>query len=659
MSKEVKKAEKKNNKIKKQNIDIKKILNKILDIIKKYYYILILALPFILIDLFTKILGYKIHFYGIMKLVPILFTLSWIFFVLGASLFYKKKIGKTIYIIFFILSFAIYTVNNIYYSMTGTFFDFSMVLLAGEGSEYFLDAIKDCNIWVYILMVPIIGSFILGLKFYPSRNKTNLKNVIKVFFAFLILHFIIPFLLGTPNEELTWSTWRNPRNIYMSFNDNNKSMMVSGIYEYTARNFYVTFIKAKKTTNEEDLTFLEEEYNKEETKETNKYTGKYKDNNLIIVQLEGIDNWLITEEDTPTLYKMMNNSINFTNHYSYYNGGGSTFNSEFAVNTGFITPLSYTQNAYTFNKNTFPYSLAHLFKNEGYTVNAFHMNTSEYYSRGVNYKNWGYDNYYGLVDLGTYKDDSYVLDRELILNETFKEKMFENEKFVNYIITYTNHMPFTTEKGNCRKLLKLDYLSENNLEELPKDYVYPEMTEESCARRQAKETDYMMELLLNELTERNLLDNTTIVVFTDHYLYTLSDQTILDKYKETDNNLINHTPFFIWHNNKDKKTIKEVTSQLNVLPTVLNLYGIDHNSNYYIGTDALDNNYHGSVVFSDYSWYDGSIYVDGGIIIKGKEIDSLLLEDKNYYINYLIKKNDLTLKYNYFKQIKERQNKTI
>mgnify|MGYP003614057435 FL=1 len=51
--------------------------------------------------------------------------------------------------------------------------------------------------------------------------------------------------------------------------------------------------------------------------------------------------------------------------------------------------------------------------------------------------------------------------------------MFENEKFVNYIITYTNHMPFTTEKGNCRKLLKLDYLSENNLEELPKDYVYP------------------------------------------------------------------------------------------------------------------------------------------------------------------------------------------
>lgn len=659
MSKESIKKKKNKNTKKKININIKNTLNKIIYIIKKYYYVILLILPFILIDLFTRILGYKIHFYGIVKFVPILFTLSWIFFILGVSLFYKKKIGKTIYIIFFILSFIIYITNNIYYSMTGTFFDFNMLLLVGEGSEYFIDAIKNCNIWVYILIIPIILSFIIGLKYYPNREKTKLKNVIRIFFVFLILHFIIPFLLGTPNEELTWSTWRNPRNIYINFNDNNKSMMVSGIYEYTVRNFYITFIKAKKTTNEEELSFLSEEYFNEEIYETNKYTGKYKDNNLIIIQLEGIDDWLITEEDTPTLYKMMNNSINFTNHYSYYNGGGSTFNSEFAVNTGFITPLSYTQNAYTFNKNTFPYSLANLFKNQGYSVNAFHMNTSEYYSRGANYKNWGYDNYYGLIDLGTYKDDSYVLDRELILNETFKEKMFESEKFVDYIITFTNHMPFSVEKGNCRKLVTEDILKENNLEEIPKDYVYPELTEEDCSRRQAKETDYMIELLMQELETRSLLDNTTIVVFTDHYLYTLSDQTILNNYKETSNNLINHTPFFIWTNNKDKKEVKEVTSQLNVLPTILNLFGIEYNQNYYIGTDALNPNYQGMVFFSDYSWYDGNVYVDGGIVTNNKEINEISLEDKNYYINYLIKKNDLTLKYNYFKQIKENKNKTI
>ena len=655
MKKEVQKKKKKT-KIKYMK-ELNIVKEKIKIFAQKYKHIIIIILPFILIDILTRILGYKIHFYGILRLVPTLFTLSYILLGVGISLLLEKKKGKILYIILFIISFALFITNNIYYSMTDTFFDFSLILLADEGSEYFLDAILNCNIWVYISSIIIIITFILGLKYFKGNTKTDLKKIIKVFFLFLIIHTLTPLLLGKANDALNWSTWRNPRNIYINFNDNNKSMRISGIYEYSVRNFYITFIKAKKTTNEEDITFLEEEYSKEEENYQTNYTGKYKDKNLILLQLEGIDNWLITKEDTPTLYKMMNSSINFTNHYSYYNGGGSTFNSEFAVNTGFITPLSYTQNAYTFNKNTFPYSLAHLFKNMGYSVNAFHMNDSEYYSRGTNYKNWGYENYYGLKELGVYKDDSYTLDRELILNETFSEKMFSEEKFVDYIITYSGHLPFTTEKGVCRKLVIEDVLKKENLEELPNDYILPTLTEEECARRQAKETDYMVELLLNKLTEKNLIDNTVIVVFTDHYLYTLSDQTILDKYKETKNNLINKTPFFIWDNETTKKKITSVTSQLNILPTLLNLYGLEYHPNYYIGEDALNNNYHGKVFFSDYSWYDGNVYVDGGIVTNNKSIDPISLEDKNYYINYIIRKNDLTLKYDYFKKIESSKSK--
>ena len=606
---------------------IKRIYEIVKAFIKKYCYIFLLALPFILIDIFTR---YKVEFYGLLKPVPNVFTLLWISLILCICLFSKKKIGKIIYILFFILSLALYLVNNIYYSMTGVFFDFSMVFLASEGSEYLLDAIKNCDLSVYLFLIPIFITFVLAIKVYPKEEHKSYKGIIVTIFIFILLHSVTPVFLGKANEELTWSTWRNPRNIYNSFNDNNKAIKVSGLYEYTVRNFYITFLKSDEGANQKDLDFLKEEYSKEKEVNKNKYTGKYKDNNLIIVQLEGLDSWLINKNDTPTLYNMMKNSINFTNHYSYYNGGGSTFNSEFAVNTGFITPLSYTQNAYTFNKNSFPYSLAHLFKEQGYTVNAFHMNTKEYYS---------------LVDQNTYKDNSYYLDRELLLNEEFKEKMFGSEKFVDYIITYTNHMPFSPEKGNCKMLLDLDSKENEN--------VSYDLTEEDCARRQAKETDYMMELLVKELKERELFDKTTIVVLTDHYLYTLSDKTILDKYKNTSNNLINHTPFFIYTNNRDKKTIKTVTSQLNVLPTVLNLFGIDYNPNYYIGQDALSNNYQKLVFFSDYSWYDGNVYVDGGVVTNNKYINQNALEEKNYNVNYLIKKNDLTLKYNYFKDMEK------
>ena len=471
-------------------------------------------------------------------------------------------------------------------------------------------------------------------------------------------------------------------------------MKISGLYEYTIRNFYITFLKTAELESAEDLEFLNSAFS-EYGNYNNKYTGIFKDKNLIFIQLEGLDNWLLTEKDTPTLYRMLNNSFNFTNHYSYYNGGGSTFNSEFAVNTGFITPLSYTQNAYTFNKNNFPHSLANIFKKSDYTINAFHMNTGEYYSRTVNYKNWGYDNYYGLIDIKEYQDESYTLDRELILNEEFNQMMFpENQKFIDYIITYSGHLPFNTNKGVCKILVTEDIIKNLNLyekyqegliqvsykkepkednpletkqiliitesftdgtEEIKHTVDMTQLTEEECIRRQAKETDYMMELLLKNLEEKNLLDNTVIVVFTDHYLYTIEDKNTLAKYKETKNNLINKTPFFIWSNNMKKVTIKEPTSQLDILPTVLNLFGANHNPNNYIGKDALNPKYDGIVFFSDYSWYDGNVYVENAEVTNGKNISYDKLEEKNYYISYITKKNDLALKYNYFKEKKKEE----
>ena len=646
MKKEVKNKKKKNKFL--------KVINKVKDFLVKYKREIMLILPFIMMDLFTRILGYKIHFYSVFSIVPNLFTIIWVFLIVGVILSFKKSIGKVIYVIMFIISFALFTVNNVYYSMTSSFFDFSLVLLAGEGSGYFMDAIVNCNKVVYLLMIVILCLFSLSLKYFPNKKENDFKCLFKVFVIFIIMHLFIPMLLGKKDKELTWSTWKNPRNIYISFNDNNKSMRISGLYEYSFRNFYITFVKPKKSTSEEELTFLKDIYNMEDNKVSDRYTGLLKGKSLILLQLEGLDSWLLNEKDTPNLYKLMKGSVNFTNHYSYYNGGGSTFNSEFAVNTGFITPLSFTQNAYSFSKNTFPNTLAKLFKNEGYEVNAFHMNTSEFYSRGANYKNWGYDNYYGLVDMYNYKNKEYELDRELILNEDFSSKMFESEKFVDYIITYTPHLPFSSEKGACKTLITLDALEELGVDKLPKNYKLPDMTEEDCARRQAKETDYMVGLLLDKLKEKELLSKTAIVVFTDHYLYTLTDQSILDKYKDTSNNLINHTPFFIY-DGKTKKTVKEVTSQLNILPTLLNMFDINYNSNNYIGENALSKDYKGYVFFSDYSWYNGKVYTVGGEVVNNKYIKPEELENMNHYISGLIKKNDLTLKTDYF-SIKENKN---
>ena len=631
----------------------KLIIDKIITFIKDYKYIFFLALPFISMDIITRLFGRNINFYKLFSLSPNMFTITWIVLFLGLTLGFKKRIGKIIYLVINLIFLIVFLTNNVYYSMTKTFFDFSLLESASEGSPYIMDTLLNTNLLVYISCIFIIVLTLYVLKYIPYKTKNNYSVLSITFLVFLVMHLLTPLTLGESYKELTWSSWRNPRNIYNSFNDNNKSMKISGLYEYTIRNFYITFLKTEEQENSEDITFLNDSYTIN-TDNVNKYTGLFKDKNLIFIQFEGLDDWLLTEEDTPTIYSMLNNSIVFNNHYSYYNGGGSTFNSEFAVNTGFITPLSYTQNAYTFNKNSFPYSMANLFKNIGYTINAFHMNTGEYYSRTTNYQNWGYDNYYGLIDINDFKDETYRLDRNLILNEKFNKLLFNkkpNEKFVDYIITYSGHLPFTNTKGVCKMLYEEDI---NNLllENPDNDYPFEEMSELDCIRRQAKETDYMMKLLLQKLEENNLLDNTVIVAFTDHYLYTIEDKTILDTYKETSNNLINKTPFFIWSKDMKQTKVNKVTSQLNILPTTLNLFGIEYSSNNYIGTDALSQNYEGIVFFSDYSWFDGNVYVENGEVINNKYISESSLEEKNYYISYITKKNDLTLKYNYFKHHK-------
>ncbi len=619
--------------------------------------ILLMSLPFIIMDIFTRIFASNITYFPLFKITPRLFSLAYIILFIGICLNIKEKYTKKVYSIIFFIFFILFLVHNIYYSTMGNFFGFSLMALAGEGSDYLFDALLNCNILVYIFACFLIVIYVLIMKKYPENTSFNKKKIFKVTVIFIILHIVSKIFLGSANFELTWDTWRNPKNVYNNFNDSNKCMTLTGLYEYTFRDFYVTYIKRGEAKSETESNFLNDVFsNQNDSFNKNKYTGKYKNKNVIFLQLEGIDKWLLTKDIMPNTYSLLNNSINFTNHYSFYNGGGSTFNSEFMVNTGYTTPYTFPMNAYSLNKNDFPYSLANLLKQKDYSVKAYHMNSKEYYSRGINYSNWGYDNYFGLQDLGTYTDTKYQLDRELILNETFYNEMFNNDgKFMNYIITYSNHLPFDSNRGVCNRLIKLDY--ENELENLSSDEKKEfignlNLSEEDCIKRQAKETDYMVGLLIQALKDNNLYNNTIIVAYADHYLYTVSDYEILKKNgKDIETNLINHTPFFIWSAKGKKEEVKKVTTSMNILPTVLNLLGINYNEKWYIGGDIFSKGFKPFVVFPDLSWYDGTYYVEDASVVNNKKISESLLEEKNNYAEYLVKKNDLVLKYNYFKEI--------
>lgn len=608
--------------------------------VNKNSYILLMMLSFISLDFIMRFFTRSINFYNIFGIVPNLFTLMWVFLMVGICVSLNKKVGRILYIILITISIAMFLTHTIYYSYFKNFFDFSSLQFAGEAGNYLVDAIKSSPFWIFITVFIIITISYFAVKKMNKINKNNNEwlKILIIVIIFIGMHSLTPLFLG--KSVTTWDAWRNPRNVYNVFNDNNRSMQVSGFYEYNFRNIYINFFKEENTIKDDSTSLLEEKFS-EEIEYSNKYTGMFKDKNVIFVQLESIDNFLVTKEIMPTLYSMKNNSINFNNHFSFVSGGGSTFNSEYMVNIGYTTPISINKGAYTYSKNTYSYSLPNLLKKAGYTVNAFHMNTPEYYSRSVNYKSFGYDSFNSLKNLDNgkyYTDNSFWLDTELINNPTFNKLIFNKEtKFADYIITYSAHMPFQANKGVCSLLVEDTTM---------------DLTEYECLKLQARETDDMLKLLIENLKEKDLIDNTILVLFSDHYLYTLNDKTLLDKYKTTENNLINQTTWMIWSNDMKKTDIKKVTSQLNILPTVANLLGLEYHPNYYLMPNALSEDYKGLVFFSDYSWYDGNVYVDNGIVTNNKKISEEELNEKNNLVNELVKINDSVLSTDYFKNIK-------
>ena len=72
--------------------------------------------------------------------------------------------------------------------MTGVFFDFSMLLLASEGSEYLIDAIKNCDLSVYLFLIPIFITFILAIKVYPKEEHKSYKGIILTISIFIVFN---------------------------------------------------------------------------------------------------------------------------------------------------------------------------------------------------------------------------------------------------------------------------------------------------------------------------------------------------------------------------------------------------------------------------------------------------------------------------------------
>ena len=420
---------------------------------------------------------------------------------------------------------------------------------------------------------------------------------------------------------------------------------VCGIYQTAVKDVYREFIYpilpgyAQAQAQQQIDSYFESRGQRQD----NTMTGIFEGKNVILVLMESMDDFALGEH-TPTINRLMEEGISFTNFYTPGYGGVRTFNSEFCGNTGsFLT----TSGGYAFDyiTNDYRQSLANVLRSEGYSAKVYHYNSPDFYSRGVFSPAMGYEEYVCYEDYVEVKTDKDLYSDQFLFDDTeVAADFFRDGPKLNFIITRSAHLSY---KYN-------EVLSYYALKQYPQFRGMTGDEELDCLYVKAKLVDDMFARLLEELEANGELENTVIVAYTDHYAYGCkNEELMLEESGVEDVLLLEKTPCFIWSADGPDMEVEKTLNTSDLLPTVLNLLGVD--SPYeYIGQDAFDDRYDGYALFPNGSWVcDGVAYsaASGKVfsLEEGKTADQARMEAMAKYVNDFVRINNLILETDYYK----------
>ena len=328
---------------------------------------------------------------------------------------------------------------------------------------------------------------------------------------------------------------------------------------------------------------------------TNEYTGMFKGKNLIYIMAESFDGYFVDKELTPTLYKMIHDGFYFKNYYTPTNL--STIGGEFSLLTGLLPDLAVLNNQWNGNYNNnghhnyYPYGLGNLFKELDYDVYAYHDYFYNFQNRDYYLKDLGFDDYKACGNGMETRMDCSIFpasDDEMINGSI--DDYINSDKFMVYYVTVSGHAKWGFGYNAMAEKNK-DLVSDLEYSDTVRAYISANL-----------ELEKAMTTLLDKLSVAGKLEDTVIVMASDHHPYFMEDEQMeelaskeLDKYSLYKNDLIIYNP------GVENVEVDKVCNTIDVLPTVLNLFGIEYDSRLIVGKDILSDS-EGMAIFADYSW---------------------------------------------------------
>lgn len=579
------------------------------------------------------------HIWGINIIYTILFSIPIIFLLTLISSLFKKRINK---IITFTLTsiFSVYFIfQYIFYSLFSVPFSFQTIGLANQALDFtniIIEALAKNILLLIVFLIPIILLIIFRNKI--SFNRIDLKK------SFICLGLIIIFYtIGLLSLQFDKDRLYSVYNVYFNIKEERKTILEFGLITATRLDIKRTIFGFSETilsentdddipidtpkvityneleidfdsliintNNTEKKKLLEYLKNSNSTNQ-NDYTGYFKDKNLIFILAEGFNSIAVDPSLTPTLYKLTNNGFIFNNFYSPV--FLSTTGGEFQATTGLI-PTQAILNMWKSNTPNIYYALGNSFNRLNYTTQAYHNWTYSYYQRNKTMGTLGFNSYLGCRNGLEKEMNCKWLPSDVDMMNVTVPKYSHQEKFMTYYISVSGHAPYNFTGGNSIASKNKSLVQNLPYSTSVKAYLAAQI-----------EFDKALETMINQLEADGVLDDTVIAIVGDHYPYTLSTSEIneISDYDRDEVIEVNRSNFIIWNNKmKEKVEIDKVGSQIDVLPTLLNLFGISYDSRLLVGKDILSD-YEGIAIFSNRSWVTdkGVYYANGsGFISKNNE----------------------------------------
>lgn len=573
---------------------------------------------------FTEII-FKIlmfHKVSIISMIyTIIFSLPIVLLLTLITNVFKEKVNKIIYYATLGIITFLYEFQYVFYKLFSVTFSFHTIGLANQAADFkniIVDSVKTYIGGIILLLLPLIMVILVKkyVKFHVFRHK-NLRSMILL----IIISIGISYLSLIPNKNKLYSA----NSLYYKINDSEKTIdkfglltgmridvkrVLFGFEEKIVNNgssildnknknvekvvtYNVTDIDFEELKNNESNQTIKNLYNyfsSSNPTNQNDYTGYFKGKNLIFILAEGFNSIAVSEELTPTLYKMVNSSFVFKNYYSPV--FLSTTGGEFQATTGLI-PTQEILKVWKSKTPKISYALGNQFNKLGYNVNAYHNWTYSYYQRDKTMPTLGYNKYLGCKN-GLEKEMSCRwLPSDIDLMEVTVPKYSSSEHFMTYYISVSGHAPYNFGGGNSIAKKNKSLVSSLPYSDPVKAYLATQI-----------EFDRSIQKIIDKLDEAGKLNDTVIVITGDHYPYTLTNSEIneISTFKRDDTVENNRSNLIIWNNAmKETVVVDKVGSQIDVLPTVLNLFGIQYDSRLIIGKDILSD-YPGLAVFANRSW---------------------------------------------------------